>query len=59
LRKPDLDKLVRGVFDALSGLCFEDDARVVDLRATKRLAALGEKPGLEVVITDLPEELTA
>ena len=44
---------------ALSGLCFEDDARVVDLRATKRLAALGEKPGLEIVISDLPEELTA
>lgn len=59
MRKPDLDKLVRGVFDALSGLCFEDDARVVDLRATKRLAALGEKPGLDVVISDLPEELTA
>lgn len=59
LRKPDLDKLVRGVFDALSGLCFEDDARVVDLRATKRLAAIGEKPGVTVTVSDLPEELSA
>lgn len=59
LRKPDIDKLTRGVFDALSGLCFEDDARVVDLRASKRLAGLGEKPGVTVTIADVAEELTA
>lgn len=58
MRKPDLDKLTRGVFDALSGLCFEDDARIVDLRATKRLAAVGEQPGLTITIADLTEELT-
>ncbi|MGN7133398.1 RusA family crossover junction endodeoxyribonuclease [Rhodococcoides corynebacterioides] len=57
MRKPDLDKLTRGVFDALSGLCFEDDARIVDLRATKRLAAVGEQPGLTITIADLTEEL--
>ena len=36
VRKPDLDKLVRGVFDALTiaGL-IEDDARVVSLRTDK------------------------
>ena len=35
-RKPDIDKLVRSTFDALSTAgTFEDDARVVDLRATK------------------------
>jgi crossover junction endodeoxyribonuclease RusA len=57
MRKPDLDKLTRGVFDALSGLCFEDDARVVDLRATKRIAAAGEKPGLTITISEITEEL--
>jgi crossover junction endodeoxyribonuclease RusA len=59
IKKPDADKLARGVLDALTGLCWTDDSLVVDLRATKRLAALGEKPGLEIVISDLPEELTA
>lgn len=56
LRKPDLDKLVRGVFDSLTGLCFEDDARVVELVASKRLAGLGEKPGLDITIADYEED---
>ena len=35
-RKPDIDKLVRSTFDALSTAgTFEDDARVVDLRTSK------------------------
>jgi Holliday junction resolvase RusA-like endonuclease len=28
--KPDVDKLMRAVFDALSGVVFEDDAQVVE-----------------------------
>jgi crossover junction endodeoxyribonuclease RusA len=33
--KPDLDKLCRSTFDALSGILWFDDAQVVDLTATK------------------------
>lgn len=33
--KPDLDKLVRAVLDALSVVVFRDDAQVVSLTATK------------------------
>ncbi len=33
--KPDLDKLVRAVLDALTGIVIADDARVVELHATK------------------------
>lgn len=33
--KPDADKLVRGVLDGLTGVCFEDDAQVVRIEATK------------------------
>lgn len=33
--KPDADKLIRGVFDALSGVAFHDDAQVVVVRARK------------------------
>lgn len=33
--KPDLDKLVRGLLDALTGVAFEDDAQVAQLFCTK------------------------
>lgn len=34
-RTPDLDKLVRAVADALSGIVYRDDAQVAELRAVK------------------------
>ncbi|MBF6555520.1 MAG: RusA family crossover junction endodeoxyribonuclease [Acidimicrobiales bacterium] len=34
-RKPDVDKLVRAVLDALSGVVFMDDSQVVRLTASK------------------------
>jgi crossover junction endodeoxyribonuclease RusA len=34
-KKPDLDKLVRAVKDALKGVMYRDDAQVVDLHASK------------------------
>jgi crossover junction endodeoxyribonuclease RusA len=34
-RRPDLDKLVRAVFDGLTDVCFADDAQVVRLSAVK------------------------
>jgi Holliday junction resolvase RusA-like endonuclease len=41
-RKPDIDKLARGVLDALSGVLFHDDAQVIDLRVGKRYAGADE-----------------
>lgn len=35
IAKPDLDKLVRAVKDALTGVLWKDDAQVVSLRAAK------------------------
>ena len=43
--RPDLDKLVRAVLDALTGVLFADDAQVVALIATK---AYGAVPQLAV-----------
>lgn len=44
-RKPDLDKLVRGVNDALTEASFwTDDALVVDAYAAKRFATVEEHP---------------
>lgn len=34
--KPDLDKLVRGVLDGLTGIVYRDDAQVTRVDATKR-----------------------
>ena len=35
LVRPDLDKLVRAVLDALTGICYRDDAQVVHILARK------------------------
>jgi crossover junction endodeoxyribonuclease RusA len=50
-RKPDLDKLIRAVLDAMTGIVFTDDAQVVSIEATKRTAALAEPPGVLVAWT--------
>lgn len=50
LRKPDLDKLVRSTFDALKGVIWADDARVVSLHAEKRYAAPGEPTGCRITV---------
>jgi crossover junction endodeoxyribonuclease RusA len=36
--KPDLDKLIRAVFDALTGVLFKDDSQVVSVTASKAYA---------------------
>ena len=47
--KPDVDKLVRAVFDGLvdGGLLY-DDSRVVELHVTKRYANPGDMPGVGI-----------
>lgn len=52
-RKPDLDKLVRAIFDALAAnVLFGDDAAVVDLRASKFYVRGGFSPGVVVTVID-------
>jgi crossover junction endodeoxyribonuclease RusA len=48
VKRPDLDKLTRAVFDALSGVVWRDDSQVVQLVASKRLASLEEQPGVNI-----------
>jgi len=50
--QPDLDKLIRAVLDALTGVCYDDDAQVVMLLATKQY---GESTHVE--ITDEIEQI--
>lgn len=51
VKRPDLDKLVRTVFDAfvIAGV-IADDAQIIRLMTEKRLAALHEPSGIQITI---------
>lgn len=48
VKKPDLDKLVRAVFDGMTGILFRDDSQIVNLRARKDYS---DTPRVEVTIS--------
>jgi Holliday junction resolvase RusA-like endonuclease len=49
--KPDTDKLLRAVLDALTSLVWRDDAQVVDILTRK---IYGERPGVEITVREAP-----
>lgn len=51
-QKPDLDKLVRTLLDALTGVAFVDDSQVIELLVLKLWVRAGGVPGAEVSIED-------
>ncbi|MFI6215655.1 RusA family crossover junction endodeoxyribonuclease [Nocardia brasiliensis] len=56
VKKPDLDKLTRAILDALTGIAFGDDAQVTEILARKRLAEIGETPGVWIAVISTAEE---
>lgn len=52
--KPDLDKLIRAILDALTGPVLHDDAQVVTIQAGKKRAGVAEEPGVWVSVERLP-----
>jgi crossover junction endodeoxyribonuclease RusA len=44
-KRPDLDKLVRATYDALTGIIFDDDSQIVSERAVKVYASPSMPPG--------------
>lgn len=50
IKKPDNDKLARAIFDACTGLVYQDDSQVTEQYNDKRIAELGEQPGCWVSI---------
>jgi len=48
--KPDVDKLVRAIMDALKGVVYTEDARVCDVSATK---AYGDPPRVEIQVGEV------
>lgn len=51
--KPDLDKLVRAIFDGLTGPVWHDDSQVIRLATEKRRAEIGEPPGVNIRVERL------
>lgn len=52
--KPDADKLLRACLDALTAVCYLDDAQVVTVAVTKRYQAHATEPlGVEVTVSPL------
>lgn len=49
-KKPDLDKLVRTIKDALTGIVWQDDSQVVEIVARKRFVTTGERPGAHIAV---------
>ncbi len=48
--RPDLDKLIRATFDALTGVVWQDDSRVCLVAASK---VYGDVPGAEVSVKEM------
>lgn len=56
--KPDVDKLLRGTLDPLTGIAWHDDGQVVDAHPRKRYAFDGTGPGAWIEIYKMPEDVT-
>jgi crossover junction endodeoxyribonuclease RusA len=54
VKKPDLDKLIRAVLDALTGIGYEDDSQVVMIDAIKEYVRDGAMPGILVCVQTEP-----
>lgn len=50
--KPDLDKLTRAVGDALKGIAYTEDSRIVDLHIRKRFA-IASPPRAEILVREV------
>lgn len=46
--KPDMDNVVKGIFDAINGVVWGDDTQVVDLQVRKRY---GATPRVSVIVS--------
>lgn len=57
VKKPDLDKLARAAFDAITtSQAWKDDSQATRLVATKRIAGIGESPGVRIDIVPVAAE---
>lgn len=50
IRQPDLDKCLRAINDALTGIAWIDDAQVVATHTLKRIAEIDEQSGVRIKV---------
>ena len=50
---PDIDKILRALLDALTGVCFADDKQVVRAHVVQRYADANHAPGTEVQVSEI------
>jgi len=55
-QRPDGDKILRSLFDALTGVCFRDDGQVCVASFVKRYVREGEAPHTSVTVDSLADE---
>ena len=53
-KKPDIDNIIKILFDSINGIVWKDDKQVVSVNAAKRYAM---KPHIDVVVTNAKVEL--
>lgn len=51
--RPDIDKLARSCLDAMTSVCFADDAQIISLHAYK---VWGTMPGVDLYLTSNQED---
>jgi len=51
-KKPDIDNLIKSVFDAMNGLAWLDDSQVVQVIALKAICDPGQEPRVDVCLDD-------
>lgn len=49
-KKPDIDNLIKAIFDGLNKIAFNDDSQIISIKATKNYA---EQPRVEVEINEI------
>lgn len=53
IKKPDVDNLVKAVWDALNGLLWRDDSQIWHIDAAKWYAGKDELPRVELAVYDM------
>ena len=54
-KRPDLDKTMRSLGDALTHIAFPDDSQIVKITIGKRYCEPGEMPGVDAVIRKIED----
>ena len=56
--RPDIDKLIRAVLDAMSGIVYTDDALICSVSAVARYECETMQPGVAVTVSLMGEEMS-